>query len=69
MRRPPSWYEMSPPKLRVDMMRAYIVPSMFLGQRRQARTRRGMVLISANVCMMSESPIQKRVSGMPRAVL
>jgi hypothetical protein len=37
---------------------------MFLGQSLQASTKRGIVLISATVCIMRESQIQKRESGM-----
>lgn len=45
--------------------KAYIVPSIFFGQSRQANTNMGIVLISAKVCITRLSPIEKNLSGIP----
>lgn len=42
-----------------------MVPSMFLGQSRQANTNKGIVLISAKVWIIRLSPIEKNLSGIP----
>ena len=46
-----------------------MVPSIFFGHSRQANTNKGIVLISAKVCIIRLSPIEKNLSGMPKATL
>lgn len=62
---PPNYKDKIYPKLIVLIIIAYIVASIFLGQRRHARIRIGNAFNSANIIMIEESQIQNILSGIP----
>jgi len=65
---PPNYYAIKPPKFKVLIITAYIVPSIFLGQILHAKTNKGNVFSSPITYIMTESPKQNNLSGIPNSV-
>jgi len=55
----PNWVPITPPRLEIDIIRAYMVASIPTGQSLAAKTRMGIVLIQPKIERIALSPTQK----------
>lgn len=62
---PLSYPDTIPPKFKVDINKAYMVPSISLGHILHARTKRGIQFISPAIYIMTLSPKVNNLSGIP----
>lgn len=65
----PNSYEIRLPRFIIDINKAYIVPSIFLGHNRHAKTNIGMKLIWPSTVERRPSPKMNSLSGIPKTLL